>query len=335
MSYEVPAEVADYYRGRRIVVTGATGAIGAHLATGLAHLGASVVGVDDLSQSARWNLGCDPGIEFIRGDVGDVEVLDEAFAEPPDVVFHLAALFANQKSIDFPEIDLMTNGFGTLRILQRAASAPSRVVFTSTSCLVADEFGGSDEESAPFRVETPYQITKALGERYCNFFQEHHGVPTVRLRLFNSYGPGELPGRYRNVVPNFFEQALLGQPLTVLGDGSQTRDWTFVADIVDGLLRAGASTAAEGHAIHLASGRETTVLEMANLVNELTGNAAGIVFDSQRRWDQQMRRWTSTDKARTLLDFEARTDLRVGLGVTAEWFVANWSRIQGSKRLIL
>ena len=126
------------------------------------------------------------------------------------------------------------------------------------------------EDFVSIDLDTPYQITKLLGELYANFFKNFYDLQMVRTRFFNSYGPGEVPGRYRNVIPNFIYWAMQGQPLPITGTGEETRDFTFVGDIVDGLLRAGYAPEALGEAMNLASGRETRILDLATWVNELT-----------------------------------------------------------------
>jgi nucleoside-diphosphate-sugar epimerase len=186
------------------------------------------------------------------------------------------------------------------------------------------------ESFTSLELDTPYQITKMLGELYCNFFKNYYGFKTVRLRFFNSYGPGELPGQYRNVIPNFIWWAMNGEPLRVMGTGEETRDWTYVGDIVDGLLRAGTMEAPVGEALNLAGGKERRVIDVANLVNELTGNSAGIRWVERRRWDTKTRRLGSIDKARELIGYEPRTEFRNGLENTVAWFQGVRERLQDS-----
>ena len=322
-------EHLDHYRGRTVLVTGGAGSIGSNLSRALAGLGAAVIVLDDLSSAPRWNLPEDPSILFVQGDVVDEAGLDEVFRRRPSVVFHLAALFANQNSVEHPELDLTVNGMGTLRMLQRSASAGvERFVFASSSSVY-----GSDaplplrERAGSLSHETPYQITKVLGEMYCDYFHLHRGLDVVKPRLFNSYGPGEAPGPYRNVIPNFVHRAMSGLSLVVTGTGEETRDFTYVRDVVDGLLRLGFYHAAAGHAVNLGSGRETRIADLAEAVNRLTGNGAGVRHLPRRDWDKKSRRCADISRARTLAGYDPATSLEEGLQRTVAWFRDNWDRI--------
>ena len=325
--------VDDYY-GCRVVVTGAAGAIGGHLTKALSDAGAEIViAVDDLSAGLRENLPEVANVTFIEGSIVDDEVLRRVFATDPVIVFHLAALFANQNSIDHPELDLHVNGQGTLNVLQNALrSGASRFVFASTSCLAPPTGGGRPLGASMVGWATPYQITKRLGEQYCQFFQSHHGLSTVRVRFYNSYGPGELPGYYRNVIPNFFYRAMTGQPLPILGTGEETRDWTFVTDIVEGLLKAGLAAQVEGQVVNLGTGHETRVIDVARQINALTGNRAGLTFQPRRCWDGNLRRVAPISRTRRLLGHGCHTPLATGLPRTATWFDVNWSLIRRAAR---
>lgn len=323
------------YAGQQVLVTGGAGAIGRNLVESLATAGARVVVIDDLSSSERWNLPNLPGVLFVEADILDEISLKRVFNERPKVVWHLAAFFANQNSVDHPERDLMTNGLGTLRLLQYAQLAGTeRFVYASSGCSI---YGKSAplplrEEFMSMHLSSPYQITKMLGELYCNYFSDHYGLKVVKPRFFNSYGPGEIPGEYRNVIPNFIYWALSGRPLPITGTGDATRDFTFVSDIVDGLLRAGALESAVGAEFNLASGRETSILELAQKINALTGNPAGIAFVGQRKWDTKSRLLASVDKARELIGYSPKTDLADGLPATIAWFREHWDDIVRSAR---
>jgi nucleoside-diphosphate-sugar epimerase len=171
-----------------------------------------------------------------------------------------------------------------------------------------------------------------LGELYCNFFYNHYGLKTVRPRFFNSYGPGEIPGQYRNVIPNFIYWALQGRHLPITGTGEETRDFTYVGDIVDGLLRAGCLEEAVGKEFNLASGVETRIIDLANMIIKLTDNQAGVVFTERRKWDTKDRLLASVDKARDLIGYIPQTPFEQGLQETVRWFKEKWIPIQASAR---
>jgi nucleoside-diphosphate-sugar epimerase len=166
-----------------------------------------------------------------------------------------------------------------------------------------------------------------LGELYGNFFHHHYGLPVVKTRFFNSYGPGEVPGQYRNVIPNFIYRALAGLPLPFTGTGDETRDFTYVTDIVDALLRAAYFERALGQEMNIASGTEIKILPMAERINVLCGNKAGIVRAQPRVWDTKKRLLASIDRARDLLGYEPRMPFEEGLQTTIQWFRDHWEQI--------
>lgn len=321
-----------HYEGKKVLITGGAGSIGSNLTRAVAELGADTVMVlDDLSASYEWNIPGLSNVLFVKGSVTDETALKRVFAEKPDVVFHLAAFFANQNSVDYPQRDLMVNGLGSLLVYQYAQLAGTeRIVYASSGCSIY----GSEaplpltEEFSSLNLTTPYQITKMLGELYANFFSHQYGTKIVKTRFFNSYGPGEVPGQYRNVIPNFFYYAMLGRPLPITGDGEATRDFTYVGDIVDALLRAGYMDEAIGQAMNIASSREIKIGWLAERINELTGNEAGIVRAPSRTWDTKKRLLASVDKAKRVIGYEPKMDFDAGLVTTLEWFKENWDCIR-------
>ena len=323
------------YTNKTILVTGGAGAIGSNLCRRLAELGAQVIILDDLSSAERWNVPSLPGVLFVEGDILDEVKLKRVFFERPKMVFHLAAFFANQNSVDHPERDLMVNGMGTLRLLEYSTfTSVERFIYASSGCSI---YGSESplplrEEFMSMHLSTPYQITKMLGELYGNFFQNHYGLKVVKPRFFNSYGPGEVPGQYRNVIPNFIYWAMKGLPLPITGTGEETRDFTYVGDIADGLLRAGVFESAVGQEFNLASGVETRIIDLAQMINEATGNTAGIRYVQRRKWDTKDRLLASIDRARELVGYNPSTPFEEGLANTVQWFRENWERIENSAR---
>jgi len=325
----------DAYKGRTVLVTGGAGAIGSNLTRTLAGLGAQVIVLDDLSSAERWNVPSLPGVMFVEGDILDEVKLKRVFFDRPRVVFHLAAFFANQNSLDHPEKDLLVNGMGTLRLLEYSVfTEVERFVYASSGCSI---YGSGAplplrEEFMSLHLSTPYQITKMLGELYCNFFYHQYGLKVVKPRFFNSYGPGEVPGQYRNVIPNWIYWAMKGQPLPITGNADATRDFTYVSDIVDGLLRAGVMESAIGQEFNLASGAETRIGDLADMINKATGNKAGTAMASQRKWDTKSRLLACVDRARELIGYDPATPFEEGLQNTIQWFRDNWALIEASAR---
>jgi len=324
----------SFYKTKTILVTGGAGAIGSNLVRALAQANAKcVIVLDNLSSSFKWNIPTMSNVMFVEGDVADDSILKRVFFEKPECVFHLAAFFANQNSIDYPEKDIATNGVGILKMLQYSTLVGvDRFVYTSSGCSI---YGSNaplplKEDFMSMNLSTPYQITKMLGELYCNFFYNHYGLPVVKARFFNSYGPGEVPGQYRNVIPNFIYWVMKGQCLPITGTGEETRDFTYVDDLVDGLLRAGFYKEAIGEEFNLASAEETKIIDLANMINELTGNKAGIKFVSRRKWDTKSRLLASIQRAKELIGYQPETTFEEGLRATIEWFKANWDLIEKS-----
>lgn len=327
-------DYSEFYQDSTILVTGGAGSIGGCLCRQLSLLGAKkVIILDNLSSSYEWNIPKAPEIMFVKGDILDDAILKRVFKEKPAYVFHLAAHFANQNSVDNPEKDLMINGLGILKVLQHThLVGVKRFVYSSSGCGV---YGlGSkmpfEEHDVSIHLHTPYQVTKLLGELYTNYFHNLYELPIVNARFFNSYGPGEVPGKYRNVIPNFFYWAMKGQPLPITGDGTETRDWTYVGDIVNGLLAMGVKEKAIGEAFNLGASKEQRVIDMANTVNRLTSNDAGIQYKERRDWDVKTRLLSCITKAEKALGYKPKMKFDDGLKETHRWFVENWENIEKS-----
>jgi len=180
------------------------------------------------------------------------------------------------------------------------------------------------------KLYTPYQVTKMLGELYTNYYYNLYNLPIVNARFFNSYGPGEVPGKYRNVIPNFFYWAINKQPLPITGTGEETRDFTYVDDLISGLLAMAYCKEAVGEAFNLATGREIRIDDLAKWINEITGNDAGIVFKERRDWDKKNRLLASIEKAKRVLGYSPSMDFKEGLRHVYSWFIENRENIQAS-----
>lgn len=322
------------FKGKTILVTGGAGAIGSNLTKALSKTEVKLIIVlDDLSSSFEWNMPSHPNVLFVKGSITDDVALKRVFTEKPDYVFHLAAFFANQNSVDYPEKDIKTNGLGTLKLLEYSNFCKvKKFIYASSGCSI---YGSQaplplKEEFMSLDLSTPYQITKMLGELYCNFFRHHHDLKVVKTRFFNSYGPGEVPGQYRNVIPNFIFWSMKGHPLPITGSGEETRDFTYVDDLVEGMLRAAHFKEAEGEAINLASCTETKIIDLANMINKLTGNKGSVKFVTKRKWDTKSRLLASTKKAKKLIGYKPKMDFEEGIKKTIKWFEENWGNIEKS-----
>ncbi len=322
------------FEGKTVLVTGGAGCVGSNLSAKIADLGADkVIIFDNMSSAYNWNIPQRDNIEFVKGDILNDEDLKRVFKERPDYVYHLAAHFANQNSVDQPETDLMVNGLGILKTLEHAQlTGVDRFVYSSSGCGVygLDSKMPFEEHDISISLHTPYQLTKLLGELYTNYFHNLYDMPIVNARFFNVFGPGEVPGKYRNVIPNFFYWAMNHQALPITGEGTETRDWTFVGDICNGLIAMGIEEEAIGEAINLGSGQDHRVIDMANRVNELSNNPAGIEFKERRNWDAKTKLLSSIEKAKNILGYKPTVSFDDGLVKVHDWFSENWDNIQES-----
>jgi len=279
-----------------------------------------IIIIDDLSSGRKENIPDSDKVIFIEDSITNDEALEKAFSHNPEIVFHLAANFANQNSVDHPRKDLEVNGMGTLKLLQLCVkNNVKRFIYISSSCVYGNRPGSLSEKIKDFRLDTPYAITKLLGERYTSFFQEYYKLPTVIIRIFNSYGPGEMPGKYRNVIPNFIQKALNKEKLPITGTGEETRDFNYVGDIVNGLILAAENEKAVGEVLNIGSGKETKIIDLANKINKLTKNPAGIEMTEKRDWDNVKKRKANIKKAKEVLDYKTDKKLNKGLKQTIGW----------------
>jgi nucleoside-diphosphate-sugar epimerase len=304
-----------------ILITGGAGAIGSILTNTLARDPANqIVVLDNLSSGRVENIRMSPNVRFLKGGVESDEDLDLAFETPPQVIFHLAANFANQNSVDFPQRDLIVNGLGTLKVLLRALDVGvRRLVYTSSSCVYGNRDEPLDEKCREFSLDTPYAVTKLLGENYVRFFWHHHKLPAVTLRYFNVYGPNEYPGKYRNVIANFFYRAMRNEDIVITGTGDETRDFNYVEDTVRATILASQTDHANGKVFNVASGKETTINQLAEMILRITGSRSRIVHRQRRGWDSVVRRVAAADLAREVLNYQARTSIETGLAAYYDW----------------
>jgi nucleoside-diphosphate-sugar epimerase len=299
----------------RVIVTGGAGFIGSNLVRALVERRDQVVVVDNLVTACSLRLIEDVAarIEFVHGDVRFAEDLDRVGPGPVDRVYHLAASFANELSMEYPAIDLHSNIQGTLNVLAMAQRLGCRLfVYTGSSSSYGDVDVPFDEDG-PTRPYTPYAISKQVGESHVCA----SGLPHAVFRLFNVYGPGDPPGRYRNAVPNMIR--MLDRPdarVSIFGRAA-TRDFTYVDDVVRVLLEA---PRAAGHIVNVGTGQDTPVVELARQILRLFDlPESRLSFEEPRAWDRVVRRCASVERLRALFGWVPSTPLAEGLRHAARW----------------
>lgn len=328
----------------KILVTGGAGFVGGNLVRRLLDMNTdSVHIVDNLLSAERANVPADARVRFTNGSIADDKVLNELH-DDYDFVFHLATYHGNQSSIHNPIADHENNLLTTLKLFERLKNFKhlKKIVYSGAGCAVAEKTfdqAHATLEDAPIslKMDSPYSISKIVGEFYASYYFDRHGLPVVRARFQNVYGPGEILGAgqwrgtpatvWRNVTPTFVYKSLTGLSLPVEGEGKATRDFIYVQDIVNGLILC-ATNGRQGDVYNLASGVETSILELAETINHLTGNKTAIEFRPSRDWDHSGRRFGSTAKSKQEIGFEAKTVLKDGLGKMIEWMNENMDLIE-------
>jgi UDP-glucose 4-epimerase len=299
------------------LVTGGAGFIGSTLTRLLEERGYAVRVFDDLSSAGR-DLLDGTGAEIVQGDVRDLDALTAA-ARGCDAMFHLAAGAGVIESVNDPLANFDVNARGTVTALWAAKQAGvPRVVFSSSNApLGAGAYPASEEK--PTAPLSPYGASKAVGEAYCSAFHGAYGLDAVAVRFSNAYGPRS--AHKGNVIPLFIRRILAGEELTVYGDGTQTRDFVFVTDLANGLLRAAETPGAGGEVFQLASGVETSLNELLAQLAEVSGITPNVRREPERPGEIQ-RNYSLVDKARERLGYEPKVDLRDGIRATWDFFTA-------------
>lgn len=267
----------------RILITGGAGFIGSHLAAYWCGEGASVVVLDNLRTGKETNLAGLP-VEFVKADIRDKEALRRCL-KGVDLAFHLAAMVSVPESVEQPEACVLDNVIGTLNVLEAAVACGTRVIFASSAAIYGDNPEVPKVETMFPEPKSPYAVTKLDGEHYLDCYRIQHGLSCAGLRFFNVFGPGQNPsGPYASAVPVFIDRALRSEPLTIFGDGSQTRDFIFVKDIVAALSFLGRRR--EVHGIYNAGyGVSTRIDTLAAQIIALTGSLSEVRHEAERAGD--------------------------------------------------
>ena len=331
-------------KGTTSLVVGGAGFVGSNLVKQLLERGAKRVHVvDNLLSAERDNIPLDARVVFTEASITSDRVL-VSLADEYDFVFHLSTYHGNQSSIHDPLADHENNTLTTLKLFERLKGFKTlrKVVYSSAGCSVAEKTFGEakateETDLVSLVQDSPYSMSKIFGEFYAKYYFKQHALPTVRARFQNVYGPGEILGAghwrgtpasvWRNVTPTFIYKSMKGEALPLENEGIASRDFIYVEDIAAGLI-ACATRGTAGEAYNLASGVETTIRELAERINEFTGNRAPIQFLPKRAWDNSGKRYGSTAKSERELGFRAAVGLAEGLARTVAWTRESLSLIE-------
>jgi nucleoside-diphosphate-sugar epimerase len=309
----------------KMAVTGGAGFIGSNLAEHLLNEGFSVTVIDNLSTGreqnlAGWSEGAGNRFQFLRMDINETKQLRQAFAGV-SFVFHLAAIPSVARSIDDPVTTQFSNINGTLSVLTAAREAGvKRVIAASSSSIYGDEPNLPKMESRIGRCLSPYALSKFVTEEYCRLFSQLYKLETVALRYFNVFGPRQDPNSdYAAVIPRFSTRMIAGKQPTVYGDGEQTRDFTFIANVVDANWKAATSANVAGQAFNIGCGTQTSLNQLIGKLNQILGGQLEPKYEPARKGDVR-NSVADISKAQTMLGYSPTTSLEAGLRRVVDWY---------------
>jgi nucleoside-diphosphate-sugar epimerase len=328
------------------VVIGGAGFVGSWVVEELLkEEGRSITVVDNLLSSERWNLSTNPRVSFVEGSAAEMETL-EKIVLPVDEVYQLACFHGNQSSIARPFEDLENGLKTTLTTLEwvKQNHPKARVVYSGAGCAVAEKTW--EEPTAVEEVDqtsllhdSPYSISKITGEMYCLYYARQYEMDIVRVRFQNVYGPREILGAgqwrgtentiWRNVIPTFVWKAIHNEPVQIYGDGTASRDFIYVGDVADGVIKAN-KFGVSGQVYNISSGIETNLLKLISSIELLTHKTMEVNFYKKRNWDHSGRRFGSPVKSMQSLGFESQTSLTTGLARTIDWTIENVVMIESA-----
>jgi nucleoside-diphosphate-sugar epimerase len=327
------------FKNQKVLVVGGAGFVGSNLVHQILEQDPrEIIVVDNLLSSDVSNIPSDSRVRFVFGSITDNQILRN-LPDDLDYAYHLACYHGNQSSIANPLADHDNNTLTTLKLFERLKDIKSlkKVVYAAAACAVAEKTydaptATTEEQPVTLYHDSPYSISKIIGEMYGNYYFQQHKLPFVKARFSNVFGPREILGAgqwrgtvhtvWRNVTPTFIWRSLNGEALPLDNGGNASRDFIFVEDMARGLM-ACALKGSVGGVYNLATGRETSILELANLINEYTGNITPLDLRPARDWDRSGKRFASTEKSERELGFTAQINIREGVRLTVEWTKAN------------
>jgi UDP-glucuronate decarboxylase len=312
------------FEGQSVLVTGGAGFLGSWMCDALSYQGANIICLDNLSSGQRSNIahllssGC---FQFLEHDISELIT----FPEKIDLVIHMASRASPFEFEHYPIEILKANTLGLMNSLEIARKNDARLLYTSTSEIYGNPKVIPTPESYYGNVNSIgprgcYDEAKRCGEAYVKAYETQYGLDARIARIFNTYGPRmRSDGIYGRAIPRFLDQALSGNPMTVFGDGSQTRSFTYLSDQIEGLLRLAALPEAKGNVVNIGNDRETSIIDLAKIIIELTKSRSEINYSALPK-DDPLRRKPIIDKARELLGWTPKIRLEEGLRWTIDWF---------------
>ena len=334
----------------KVVVVGGAGFVGSNLVKMILNNNhdTTVTAIDNLMSAEKENLPLDNSrLNFIHGSITEQSVLDQ-IKDDEDYIFHLATYHGNQSSIYDPLADHANNTYTTLRLMDHVKNFKNlkKLVYSSAGCSVAEKTfdaakATTEQEFTNIKHDSPYSISKIIGEFYSVYYYNQHQLPTVRARFQNVYGPGEMLGAgqwrgtpatvWRNVTPTFVYKAIKGIDLPLENGGIASRDFIFVEDICRGLI-ACALNGKSGEVYNIASGKDITIADWAKLIVEISGSTSKVELLPKRTWDNSGKRYGSTEKSENEIGFKASIDYKLGLENTIKWTKKNLSWIESTMK---
>lgn len=308
-----------YFNNKKILVTGGAGFVGSNLVDKLVNHGALVTVLDDLFTGNKKNIAAINDIQFVEGTVTDYDTVTR-LVKKADLIFHLAVRNIIVSTVS-PLLDFEVNTQGTFNVLLAAKEhGIERIIYTSSASVYGNSRYLPINEDDHLSTLNPYAASKLAGENYCFAFYESYRVPIVILRYSNVYGINQSPTNpYCGVVSKFFDQLIKGQHPQIHGDGEQTRDFTFVDDVVEATLLAAENPKAEGEVFNVGTGKETTINELLDKMSKLTNNLIPPKYIDKRDIDNIRRRVLNIEKIRRILRWAPSTTLVRGLEKTYDW----------------